>query len=263
MKTDRDKRGAPPVAREARFKERKKRKRFSVLKKIFVVAAIAVALAFILNSQIFDVSVIEIDGAVKVTDQEVYNAGVTKGVNIFSVSSGKCKSLISRDPYVKSVDITKVFPDKIVVTITERKARAYVEYKSMSQYILVDETGVALGVSQYAAEKLPIAAGLTFDGYTIGKQIDASPLGAFETVVELAGILDKYAVDDADKIDVSDLSDIKIIVGLHTVDIGDMTDADAKIGLYAAARKLPGFPSAFPGTFDVKNPNKAYWSFVN
>jgi len=245
--------------REKRYKEKKRRKRRSFFKGVFITAIITLAIVAMLSSPIFDVKDIEIKGLERVTEQEIINAGIIKGENIFTISSKTCVELLTQNPYIKSARIVKTYPGKISVTIKERRARAYVEDEGMDYYIVVDETGMNLGtvnIYEYAQDpSLPIVSGISFDNFDTGEFLNQEASKKLETVVLLAQLFEKYGLESADKIDMANLNDIILHIGKYDVLIGTMDGADEKISLFTAAKNQGEIPD-FRGTFTIKDPNK-------
>jgi len=242
--------------------KRRKRGRISLFIKAAIIAVVFFLLVTAINSSFFHIKVVEIYGGDRVSRQDVVNTGITEGVNIFTVSIKRCKAELLTNPYVKTVHIAKTYPDKITITIEERTPRAYILAGSAGQYLLVDETGTVISIGPYQPELgLPIAAGLSFESYGIGETLDIRPIGALEAVMEVASILTKYGVI-ADKIDVSNIRDLRIHAGLCEYAIGGMEDADAKIAMCVRMQEeSPDFRGLI--TYKDAGSDRGFFTIIN
>ena len=72
----------------------------------------------------------------------------------------------------------------MVISLTERKVRAYVPY--MGSYLYIDEFGRVLEINSQMSSALPVVTGLKFDTFMLGEKINAEnneisvALNAFE-----------------------------------------------------------------------------------
>jgi cell division protein FtsQ len=65
--------------------------------------------------------------------------GLERGASIFSVPARRHERAIARNPWVESVLVRRQFPDRLIVDVTERSARAIV---SLGELSYVDRDGV-------------------------------------------------------------------------------------------------------------------------
>lgn len=78
----------------------------------------------------FRVQTIEVLGAVSYSDEEIIEAsGVEIGDNLFFINRFSASSLIfSRLPFVEEASIERVMPNKIIITVSESSAMAYIDW---------------------------------------------------------------------------------------------------------------------------------------
>jgi cell division protein FtsQ len=244
-------RGRPVQDRYARAKEKRKK----VFLRLLVFAAVLFVVIAALSSPLFAVKEIVIIGNEAVSaDIIAATAQLSEGQNIFAFDAGGAKKLLQEHPYIKSVDINKDYPDKITVTIVERKPRAYVEFKSVASYLLIDETGLVLESSSYAAEELPVIVGLKLKDIILGQPLAAEDTKSFENVVLLSNLFDKYELTGRIRIEVSDEEDFHLYISNIDVQLGGIEDADTKISMVKAI--LPNIPEGARGFLDVKDIEK-------
>jgi cell division septal protein FtsQ len=242
--------GAPPENDRRAGKKRKK-----TFLTLFVFAAVLSVGLLVLSSPLFAVKAVEISGSAAVSAEEIEKiAGLAVGDNLFSFDAGGAEKALTAHPYIKSVKINKDFPDKVTVLVEERKPRAYVEFKSVGTYLLIDETGRVLESASYAAEELPVIVGLKLKDIALGQPLAAEDTKAFENVVLISHLFDKYELTGRIRVEVSNAKDIHLYIGTLDVLLGGIEDADTKISMVKAI--LPKIPEGARGFLDVKDIEK-------
>ena len=111
---------------------RKKRKRNSFLAPISILL-VGVAIVFGMGV-FFRVQTIEVVGSVSYTDEEVIEAsGIDIGDNLFFINRFSASSRIfSKLPFVEEASIERVLPNKLIITVDESFALAYVNWEGQN-----------------------------------------------------------------------------------------------------------------------------------
>lgn len=106
----------------------RRRGRFGGLYKVLSVLLIAAA---VITACVvfFRVNAVQVEGNVRYTPEEVIEAsGVKTGDNLITLSRSRISTAIRAQlPYVEGVAIQRVYPDKLVIRVTERVASASVD----------------------------------------------------------------------------------------------------------------------------------------
>jgi len=231
-------------------------------KRIMIVSVLVFAAVLFMISPVFDVQHINIAGNEIVAKEGIIRAAGLEGkTNIFSVLSYKAVQAVEDMPYIKTAVLEKHFPNAIDITVTERKPRGYVEFKSMHTYLLIDGEGMVLSTQTDITEALPVIVGLTFSDFAIGRRLEAENKDAFDMVVTLSQLFLKHELTDVIRLDVSDGADIHIYIRNIDVFFGGMADADLKVQtLKAIAADIKPEDRGFLHMEDVtKNP---YFKFL-
>ncbi len=101
-------------------------------------------LNYFYNSQYFKIKSINVEENTHYQDEEI--TGLVKeliGANIFEVNKKKVEDKIAEElNWVKSAELSKIFPDRVVIKLIERKPYLKIVYKN--SYFLVDNEGVVL-----------------------------------------------------------------------------------------------------------------------
>jgi cell division protein FtsQ len=120
----------------------------------------ASAYSWLGRSRLFSVRVIDMNECSRVTRDEVM--GTLKGVaqgNIWSLSKEEIGRSLRTHPFIRTVAVRKVFPDKLVVRIGERTPVAMINLDSL---YYVDEQGdVFKRLTAYDAKDYPILTGFS------------------------------------------------------------------------------------------------------
>ncbi|MBQ7826945.1 MAG: FtsQ-type POTRA domain-containing protein [Clostridia bacterium] len=113
---------------EARRRARR-RHRVRILLTVFLLFILTVVVAVVGYICLFNISEIEVVGDGPYTVQEICDAaGVAKGDGLYSFSSVTAEDrLVSSLPYIKSLDVDRHMPDKIIFTVEYEKPVYYTE----------------------------------------------------------------------------------------------------------------------------------------
>ncbi len=122
-------------------RKQKKRKRFFILL-CFLLSSISIVLV-IFKAPFFKITKIDCTGEKVLSDKQIIEKSqISKGQNIFSISLSKTEERIEELAYAKEVNIKRVFPSTIKITVKECKPRAYIAFDN--KYVLIDYSGKIL-----------------------------------------------------------------------------------------------------------------------
>lgn len=109
--------------------ERKSRLPFVILGVVVFLAISFLIMYYILtHTNIFEIEEINISGTEHLTSQEV-NAlvSIPRGTTLLNVDTSSIASSMERDAWIQSVDVNRVFPNKLDIVVHERQIGAIVE----------------------------------------------------------------------------------------------------------------------------------------
>ena len=139
------------IIEDKRISSRKRklalRKWFTFLWIIFLIilfGAIIWGLNYFYNSNYFKIKNIEITGTDYYSPDEITEVlNNLKGTNIFEVNKKKNEDiLINNFSRIREADLQKIFPDKLIINLSERKPLFIIYYKDNN--FLIDEEGVVI-----------------------------------------------------------------------------------------------------------------------
>ena len=162
----------------------KREKRIRVFRIVFVLIVICGFIAFLMMSPIFNLKNIEVEDNDFITEEEIIElSGIKENDNIFRLSKSKIAKKIEKNPYIDSVEIKRVIPSTIEISVVERTPAFMTDY-SDGRYIYINSNGYVLEFSNERLE-LPILDGLSTD---------------FDSMVDLEGNKNRLNEDDLEKL---------------------------------------------------------------
>ena len=113
-------------------------------------------------------------------------------------------------PFIDVLDVNILTPDTIKITVYEKALAGYIRY--MDAYMYFDRDGYVVECSKVKTEGIPQITGLSFDHMILGEILPVENQDAFESIMELTKLLDKYDLE-ADKIFFHSAGDMTIYFG--------------------------------------------------
>jgi cell division protein FtsQ len=222
---------------------------------ILMACGVVLSGIMVMLSPLFRISDIQITGNDRISSEYILEASdLVKPVNIFIFSPKKAKQEVSSNLFLEDIFYAKSYPNKLQVTVLERKLIGYVPY--VDSYLCLDGEGRVLSVSAGLDEPLPLISGLQVSSFNLGEPLKAENTDAFDVMMALANLLSKYSLLDTQfvsKVDVSDTKDIHLYIYNIDVAFGLISDADEKIRTIKAIIQ-DNLPDArnVKGTLDVR-----------
>lgn len=162
---------------------------------IFSAVALMVGVLLILYYWLL-IERIEVSGNETLERAEVLTAaGINVGEHILLVNTGEARARLLENPRIKSAALRRVYPDKLVIAIEERKPMAAIF--GGGSYALIDAEGYVLSIGS-DAQGLPEVYGMGSAGFHLGERMGDSEdfnsgillrvIGALEEAKALAGM---------------------------------------------------------------------------
>lgn len=202
---------------------------------------------------------ITVSGCENRSSEEIISlSGLKTGVSIFDINTDKAMEALSTDPYIKPVSVSIVYPDRVAITIKERKEAAYI--KKDNAVLIIDDEGWLLNILMNTdTAPYPQVLGLNMDEFTVGKCLEAADtfqlyvLSKVLTAARLSGF-------ELVSIDVSLAADVVLkMKDGFTVEIGDDMELEKKFGLIISAESQLKEMGKTSGIIDVASAVKAYY----
>ncbi|KAI4453455.1 cytosol non-specific dipeptidase [Holotrichia oblita] len=181
-------------------------------------------------------------------DMETIDLSVLR---ILKFNSRKARKDLTKNPYIASVEIIKVFPNTVAIHINERKVYGYVQ--DTGNFIYIDNEGRVLDVKENFTQPLPVIVGLKYMSYSKGEILKVDNSSAFNTVVLLANLFSTYELEqDIIRVDIKKEDDIRLYIQNIEVKMGSASDANDKVRyLKAILELIPDEDKQRGGTLDL------------
>lgn len=221
---------------QKRIKNKKKRMK-RILKWTSVLAIIIGGIVFALVSPIFNIQ------EIKVVNNELINEETIKslselsvGENLFRFNKKKISKNIKSNPYIETVKIQRILPNKVKIEVQERKREYNIEF--LNGFIYINKQGYILEISNEKLDK-PIIQGVSIqdENVEIGSRLNSEDLEKLGDVIQIIDICKNYELDTrVTSIDVTDKNEYSIYMETEkkTIYIGDNTNLSTKM-LYIQA----------------------------
>ena len=145
---------------------------------------------FIFSSNFCSIEEVIIKGNDYLSEDEIFSKSQIKlGENIFKLDLKKSIDSLKQEPRIKEVEIKRVIPDKIIISLKERKAAAIVRIGE--EYFSSTKEGIVLSEINRLEEGfgLPLVLGLEIDIIKIGEIIDKPEFRAALESINLVEVI--------------------------------------------------------------------------
>lgn len=126
---------------------------------------------FMFNSKYFNIEEIVVKGNDHLSDEEIfYKSRIKLGENIFKLDLNKTIEFLKHEPWIKEIEVKRIIPDKILISLEERKPSAVIYIDG--EYFILDKEGMVLSkVEKPGGLSLPLISGLKTEEVKIGDTI--------------------------------------------------------------------------------------------
>jgi cell division protein FtsQ len=240
--------------------QKKNRKRRSV-KAFLIILMIFLILGVIGTSAYFicRVKTVEVHGNTRFSSEQIVAmSAIKQGDSIFTLKNAEIKSLLLKDPYIRTADIEVKLPDTVLLKISENTACAMILY--MDSFIILDDEGIILEItSNVAKEFAPVVSGMNVTAFKVGQKIqsaDDQQLICYQTLMKK--LKEYMALGNMSEINLSSTGAIMLVSkdGLR-IRIGAMIEIDKKLKWVSAVLPILIGQGKTSGVLDVSNPDHA------
>ena len=129
-------------------------------------------------------------------------------------------------PFVEELDVTFLGKNKILVEVREKMRAGMIQ--EMSEFCYFDKDGTLLETSSVRIKDVPLITGLQMNECILNEKIEPKEENVFPIILKMAQLIIKYEIP-VSEIQFNTVSDIRIRSNSIWVNIGDMTELDAKM----------------------------------
>lgn len=245
-------RNVKPSGRPVRKSKKRRKLRAGIFLTVLFAASVCAALTL---TVLFRVSAVEaVPGTHYTAEQIVEAAGIANGTNLFRVDrTGAAQKICRGLPYIESVSVSIVLPDKIFISVQEVEPALQLQQDG-SCYLLSGSLKV-LERSGEPLPGLPVITGAGLAAAEPGEQAEFEREEMSQTLLTLEEQLKENRFSQITAIDVTRLYSIELSYGEKmTIRIGSLGNLQEKLQLarYVIDNKLDVNQS---GTLDLSQEN--------
>lgn len=140
-----------------------------------------------LNSDIFAIKTVEIEGNQELSTEEILRiTGLNRNRNIFQVNPSHIRESLLLNPQVAWVKATFLLPNSIIIQMKERQACCYLWYDA--GFLRIGDDAVIMGVKEEDEPfHLPIITGVNLTKVKIGEKVSYPDFEAGLSIIGLIG----------------------------------------------------------------------------
>ena len=224
----------------------RKQQRTAMLTKLFgnlafvIVILVAVGVALYYGFLLSDIVVMGNENYT--SDYIVERSGLKLGTHMLFVDLDKAEENISQDPYLQVDSVTYIFPSRVRIVVSERKAVAGIV--GLDSTVIIDKNGYVLSMAGGSdISDLIQVTGVTVSGFQLGQRLGQGNDFSTATLVLIISVLEQYNLTPEIKtIDLTTPLAITMTAqsGLR-IHVGQATDLETKMDVLA--RLMPSFDS--------------------
>lgn len=178
--------------KEKHPRRRKKRKKKHYLLKFFALILIGVGVYYFLTSDFFAIQKILVENNKYYTAEQIISIAKSKtGDNLFQVSTSNMKDKLLKDPYIKNVKVSRRIPDKILITVEERKENAAIPFGD--DYIIIDKEGMILRETD-KKPALTLLSGMTLSNIEPGTPLKVEENSVLNATLKMLEEMEKNEI---------------------------------------------------------------------
>lgn len=203
------------------------------IKIVAIIILVITAIALFLLSPIFNINEVQVVGNSKISKEKIISLSkIQNGTNLYRISKREVKSNIKEEPYVRKVQVKRILPSKIELTVEERVLEYLFEFAG--SYAYIGSEAYILEISEENVDDK-----LKIKGYSSseemmkpGNRLCKEDIDALNDVIQIMEYAKNNGLDSYIKlIDISDKSDYILYIDSEKkkVHLGDTSNLDTKM----------------------------------
>lgn len=211
---------------------RKKKKIKRIIKFFTLLILIIGGIIFALVSPIFNITDIQVNNNEQISPETIISLSKLEiGQNLFRFNKSKTIKEIKTNPYIENITIKRKIPNKVEITVEERKRNFNVEF--LNGYAYINNQGYILEISEQKLD-LPVIQGISTEQEQIveGNRLNVQDLEKLETIIQIMNICKDYELyDKVTSIDISNKTNYILYMEEEkkTVYLGDESNLTNKM----------------------------------
>ena len=226
-------------------------------RKLLIAAAglliFAVLVLVFLASPMFHITHVSINGNIRTPDEEIIGRlRIQETSNLVFFGTGAARARLMENLFIADVTFRRELPNILHVEIYERRLMGYVEH--LGFYLYLDDFGTVVDIRSYMYDPRPLLTGLNIRSFQLGERIDVPDAVALNAVVHYSLLLYHHGlIGRVSHMDVSDTSNIRILVNYWEFNVGGVMGADEKLRVMIAMLEAMPDEDMMRGFTDLRN----------
>ena len=251
----------PPASKHGEYRKPSRRKKTGI-GALLTFLVVIMAVIFVM-SIFFRVTDIQVEGNEHYTDQEIIKAVVIEeGDNLFFFDRIAATSRVfAKLPYIEEVSVERQLPNKVIISVQECKALAYLQVGDEEWAIDYSCKILGKATAEETGDLIPIL-GVSPGTLMIGEKLTTAD-GNEELVNFISEVLyqlqERGLAPQVNKIDFSNAYSVRIAFGdgRYTFKIGGSSNVEYKFGMIVSV--MSQLKSGDVGTIDVSDGTTAHF----
>ena len=202
-----------------------------IIKAISIFILIILAVILFLISPIFYIDDIIVENNEKLSDDAIVNLlNINNETNIFEENDNKIENALKQNPYIEEVQIKRILPSTLKLTIKERKVMFLLEYAN--SFVYVDKNGNILEISSNDISENVKILGYSTENIREQKKLTDDDIKKLNEVREFLKVFESYNIKDKiTSIDIRNDSDYLIYMQNDgkVIHFGDYSNSSTKV----------------------------------
>ena len=251
----------PPASKHGEYRKPSRRKKTGI-GALLTFLVVIMAVIFVM-SVFFRVTDIQVEGNEHYTDQEIIKAVVIEeGDNLFFFDRIAATSRVfAKLPYIEEVSVERQLPNKVIISVQECKALAYLQVGDEEWAIDYSCKILGKATAEETGDLIPIL-GVSPGTLMIGEKLTTAD-GNEELVNFISEVLyqlqERGLASQVNKIDFSNAYSVRIAFGdgRYTFKIGGSSNVEYKFGMIVSV--MNQLKEGDVGTIDVSDGTSAHF----
>ena len=251
----------PPASKHGEYRKPSRRKKTGI-GALLTFLVVIMAVIFVM-SIFFRVTDIQVEGNEHYTDQEIIKAVVIEeGDNLFFFDRIAATSRVfAKLPYIEEVSVERQLPNKVIISVQECKALAYLQVGDEEWAIDYSCKILGKATAEETGDLIPIL-GVSPGTLMIGEKLTTAD-GNEELVNFISEVLyqlrERGLASQVNKIDFSNAYSVRIAFGdgRYTFKIGGSSNVEYKFGMIVSV--MSQLKAGDVGTIDVSDGTTAHF----
>ena len=251
----------PPASKHGEYRKPSRRKKTGI-GALLTFLVVIMAVIFVM-SVFFRVTDIQVEGNEHYTDQEIIKAVVIEeGDNLFFFDRIAATSRVfAKLPYIEEVSVERQLPNKVIISVQECKALAYLQVGDEEWAIDYSCKILGKATAEETGDLIPIL-GVSPGTLMIGEKLTTAD-GNEELVNFISEVLyqlqERGLAPQVNKIDFSNAYSVRIAFGdgRYTFKIGGSSNVEYKFGMIVSV--MSQLKAGDVGTIDVSDGTTAHF----